>query len=165
MSAALKPQATELPKGTLHSRAVAPRRRLRVMLGVSQPIPFSRRTPESYPAWLKVLIVSQRFSLGVTLVAIAGTLAVYGLTVNANRRLAAATTRLEALEDQQNQLTTANTVFKNHLAQTALSQLGEENLNPKHVLFLEAAPVIAPPSPPADTAAPAAPKRIFPQGY
>jgi hypothetical protein len=116
-------------------------------------------------------MVGQRVSLGIALVISAGAIILYGLSANTNRRLLIATVSLESLEEQQQQLTSANAVFKNHLAETALSQMEVGEISPQRVIYLKPAPV----SPPSVSGSDAAPpqrspfspeaRRFFPQGY
>ena len=168
MSAVLKPsEANSRPLAASHSR---PQRRLHV---VSEPArsPASTAVPKlvqrDRPLWLKFLVVGQRLSLGMAAIAVTGALSAYALTVDSNRRLTAATATLGRLQDHQQQLTTANAVFKNHLAQTAINAVEDGTLHPKDVIFWEAAD----PTPAADGTS-AEPEetsppdpRFFPKGY
>jgi hypothetical protein len=100
-------------------------------------------------------------------ITVTGALSAYALTVDSNRRLTAATATLGRLQDHQQQLTTANAVFKNHLAQTAISAVESGTLHPRDVIFWEAAetpPKSAQTTPPKAKAAPPDP-RFFPKGY
>lgn len=168
MSAVLKSQA-EYSLSDTTSSAAPKRRRLRVMAKV-QPLKtviFPPQTQSDRPLWLKLLIAGQRLSLGMAAVTVAGALSAYALTVDTNRKLTTVTASLGQLQDQEQQLTTAIAVFKNHLAQTAIDAVDSGALHPKDVIFLEAAS----PTPAAEPAQPASPedlstdKRFFPKGY
>jgi hypothetical protein len=100
-------------------------------------------------------------------ITVTGALSAYALTVDSNRRLTAATATLGQLQDHQQQLTTANAVFKNHLAQTAISAVESGTLHPKDVIFWEADETKSRPeqaAPPQEKTAPPDP-RFFPKGY
>ncbi|MBE7382665.1 MAG: hypothetical protein F6J95_014780 [Leptolyngbya sp. SIO1E4] len=170
MSAVLKSEAvTSHPQASIPARA-RKSRRLTVLPSKNQTVstlPIRLPTRRPYPLWLKLLGVCQRASCGMAVVAIAGTLVTYALTVNTNRKLTLATANLEHLQTQQQQLTAANAVFKNHLSQTAMTTLQSNGLHPKDVIFLETAKT--PAAVPEEKAAPPAPsqpkERVFPKGY
>ena len=168
MSAALRSQEVELRSSASPMRS--PSRRRLTVLPTSQPaapVTFPSPRQRDRPTWLKLLVAGQRVSVMATTLGLAGALAAYALTVNTHRRLTAATVHLEQLQDQQQQLTTANAVFKNHLAQAARTEMRNGNLHPRDVIFLEAAPLPASPSAPAAEPADAlgAGQRFFPKGY
>lgn len=168
MSAALRSQEVELRSSTSPMRSPS-RRRLTVLptSPPAAPVAFPSPRQRDRPTWLKVLIAGQRVSLVATALGVAGALSAYALTVNTHRRLTTATVHLERLQDQQQQLTTANAVFKNHLAQAARTAMNSGSLHPRDVIFLEAAPTpsstAAPSPPPAESFA--ADQRFFPKGY
>ncbi|MEM6432769.1 MAG: hypothetical protein AAF773_02770 [Cyanobacteria bacterium P01_D01_bin.115] len=168
MSAALQSQEIELqpPASSMRSQS---RRRLTALPSPQPAAPavFPSAQQRDRPNWLKLLVAGQRVSVVATTLGLAGALAAYALTVNTHRRLTAATVHLEHLQDQQQQLTTANAVFKNHLAQAARTEMRNGNLHPRDVIFLEAAPLPASPSAPASEPADAlgAGQRFFPKGY
>lgn len=123
---------------------------------------------QGYPAWLRVLIVGQRLSLVMVVSTLTVALVTYGLTVNVNRRLMLTTAKLGMLQTQQKQLTAANAVFKNHLAQVAMATLQGNTLNPRDVIFLEThegavSPASESSSPP--TQLPVSTSRPYPKGY
>lgn len=99
-------------------------------------LPVQRRCP----IWLRVLLLGQWVSGTVALITVTGAVGMYALTVNVNRQLALAATTLEHNQTQQQQLTSANAVFQNHLARTAVTILGENRLHPRDVIFLEQTP-------------------------
>lgn len=168
MSAVLKPKDVSLPTHAPFIRQRQSRHRRTELRSVSTSTPATfPLQPLKRPLWLKLLIASQRISFAVAVLTVVGTLFTYALTVNTNRRLAKATTSLEHLQEQQQQLTTANAVFKNHLAQVALSASENGALHPRDVIFLETIqPAISPeeaqPTPPHHEAKD---KRFFPKGY
>ena len=170
MSAALKsevlaprPQSSGLPSKSRRER------RLTVVPTVpASPLAFPPVQARDNPLWLKVLVIGQRVSLAVAGVSVAAALSAYAVTVDANRRLTVATTSLGQLQDHQQQLITANAVFKNHLAQTAIAAMNDGTLHPKDVIFLETTkPADAVSSAPAaQTTTTITPqRRLFPKGY
>jgi len=171
MSVALKSQ----PEETARSAAVsASRRRQRLTLLKSPlqstiaPFPTEQRQ-SSLPFWLKLLIAGQRCSFAIAVVTVVGAIVAYALTVNTNRRLAIANATLAQLQAQQQQLTTANAVFKNHLAQSASNSALGAMLHPKNVIFLEESPALtetpAATQPTTTTPDKASAERPFPTGY
>ncbi|WP_204139792.1 hypothetical protein [Halomicronema sp. CCY15110] len=171
MSAALKTEPLELRPRAAHPTAARPReRRLTVVPTTpASPLVFPPADRAHRPLWLKLLSVGQRTSLVMAGMTVAAALSAYAVTVDTNRRLSVATTALGQLQDQQQQLVTANAVFKNHLAQTALAAMDDGTLHPKDVIFLkttEPLPAAAPAAPIAPATAAIAPdRRFFPKGY
>jgi hypothetical protein len=163
MSAALKSsevQPPHPPSAAMPQRST--RRRLQVLTTPrppASPIAFPPSSQRDRPLWLKLLMAGQRLSLAVACVSITGALSAYALTVDSNRRLTVATANLGRLQDHQQQLTTANAVFKKHLAETALSAMEDGTLHPKDVLFLEA-PEPTPAAPPTNQSGLARCRRI-----
>ncbi|RZM77395.1 hypothetical protein [Leptolyngbya iicbica] len=171
MSAALKSEPLELRPRSAPAATAQPReRRLTVVPTTpASPLAFPPADRAHRPLWLKLLSAGQRVSVVVAGMTIAAALSAYAVTVDTNRRLAVATTSLGQLQDQQQQLVTANAVFKNHLAQTALAAMDNGTLHPKDVIFLEItepspAAVASPPATPAKAAI-APDRRFFPKGY
>ncbi|MEO1094187.1 MAG: hypothetical protein AAFX01_04740 [Cyanobacteria bacterium J06638_28] len=148
--------------GNYQPTEVSSPRRKRLSTVVNLPI------DQGYPFWLRALVVGQRLSLAVVASTLAATLITYGFTVNVNRQLMLATAKLGVLQTQQKQLTAANAVFKNHLAQVAMTTLQGNTLNPRDVIFLETEEASSPPvSEPPTTSTPssvAAPLG-YPKGY
>lgn len=170
MSAALKSEVLEpRPRSSGYP---APRRRERRLTVVptvpASPLAFPPVQERDRPLWLKALVIGQRISLGVAGVTVAVALSAYAVTVDANRRLTVATASLGQLQDHQQQLITANAVFKNHLAETAIAAMNDGTLHPKDVIFLEAIEPTEPSlnAPPAQmTNASMLDRRLFPKGY
>lgn len=170
MSAALKSEV--LAAQPRPSGVPAPRRRERRLTVVpavpASPLAFPPVQERDRPLWLKALVMGQRVSLGVAGLTVAAALSAYAVTVDANRRLTVATASFGQLQDHQQQLITANAVFKNHLAETAIAAMNDGTLHPRDVIFLEAtepsdAPSTAPVAQPADI--PTLDRRWFPKGY
>ncbi|MEM9003062.1 MAG: hypothetical protein AAGE59_05970 [Cyanobacteria bacterium P01_F01_bin.86] len=165
MSAALKSE-----KVISHSRVYASPNRLTVLSSKRQPkatVPIHLSTGRRFPLWLKLMVWGQWMSFGAAVLTVLGALAVYALTVDTNRQLTVATSTLERLQEQQQQLTAANAAFKKHLAETALMTLRSNTLHPRNVIFLEAVEgsVTTPKteSEPLETGP--SKERVFPQGY
>ena len=97
-----------------------------------QALPKARR-----PLWLRGLMGLQALSSGLALGTVGVTLVMYGLTVQADRRLNAATLTLRQLQQQEQQLTSAKAVLQHHLNQDVIdlqTEFAEQN-----VVFLEPA--------------------------
>lgn len=171
MSAALKSEP--LSTQPQRDRATAARRRQRLTVvppqAVPTPVAFPTAEVRDRPVWLKLLVAGQRASLVLAGVTVTAALSAYAMTVDANRRLTAATATLGQLQDHQQQLITANAVFKNHLAQTAIAAMHDGTLHPKDVIFLEAtAPSAAPTTAEPKSQKPEAmrpDRQFFPKGY
>ncbi|MBE9180389.1 hypothetical protein IQ268_17650 [Oculatella sp. LEGE 06141] len=122
----------------------------------SMPVGVNRQTVKSLPnaqadpAWLKLLMVAHRGSSLVTVSLIAAVLAVYSWTVYSQQIWSRQFQQLEALQRKERQLTTANEVFKNEMAQQAgQSDTGLLLPSPGNTIFLEPAtprPPLASPS-------------------
>ena len=74
------------------------------------------RNSQSAPLWLLYLCGLQRRCSVVMLVLMASMLSVYGWTVYSQRMWSQAYRKLETLQRNERQLTTANEVLKNHIA-------------------------------------------------
>lgn len=168
MSAALKTESVSLPSSQSAAQPATRRRSLKV---IEPPVAASVIVPlqnvRDRPLWLKLLVAGQRLSLVVAGLTVTGALSAYALTVDANRRLTTATATLGRLQDHQQQLITANAVFKNHLAQTAIAALNDGTLHPKDVIFLEGVEPPLESSLPETQASPSpsTDRRFFPKGY
>lgn len=93
------------------------------------------------PAWLRSLLLMQRGSSVVTFCLIAATLAVYAWTVYTQQMWAREYNKLEALQRNERQMTTANEVLKNQLAQQAERPgTGLVSPTPDKTIFLPPAP-------------------------
>ena len=133
----------------------------------SATIAFPQLSHRDRPIWLKALIAGQRLSLMLAIITVTGALSAYALTVDSNRRLTNATATLGKLQDDQQHLTTANAVFKNHLAEVAIAAMENGTLHPKDVLFLEAAKTLPTPvhDQPLEVETMPMDDRFFPKGY
>jgi hypothetical protein len=168
MSAALKFEPLENSQLRPSHLEPTQRRRLTVVSTPSSPVAFPPTGDRERPAWLRILVAGQRVSLIVAGVTVTAAVAAYAMTVDANRRLTLATATLGRLQDHQQQLITANAVFKNHLAQTAITAMNDGTLHPKDVIFLEAAEPAAEPTltvPETPSEATRRDRRFFPKGY
>jgi len=116
------------------------------------------------PLWVRVLTVAQRTSTVVTFSLVASALTVYGWTVYSQQMWGKEYQRLEALQRQERQLTTANEVLKDQMAQEAEDPASGLSIpDPTHAIFLQPAPLVQP----APVQAAPAPKPIqtAPLGY
>ena len=121
-------------------------------------------TSQSTPLWLRVLTAAQRTSTVVTFSLVASTLAIYGWTVYSQQLWGTEYQRLESLQRQERQLTAANEVLKNQMAQEAEDPASGLTMpDPTSAIFLQ-------PAPPTQSAMPQAvptpkPVRAAPLGY
>ncbi len=112
------------------------------------------------PLWLRQLIVLQRGSSMAVLVMGGLTLLAYSWTVHSQRSWSQAYAHLSHLRRNEPQLTRANEVLKEHLAQQAeLANSGLIEPTPGHMLYLEPAELrpsrpVPPPEVPAAIDAP-----------
>lgn len=188
MTAALKPsvpdrrlssRSSAAKQGQLHgnvsplTRPRAPRReqwqqtpaRL-TSLRATKPSPVVRKLPQAkpLPGWLKLLIAAQRSSSVLTLCLVGSVLAVYGWTVYSQQLWSTNYQRLETLQRNERQLTAANEVLKNQIAQQAESpNSGLVIPRPDQTIFLQPAPLRDPVAAPASPAPDLQPVR--PLGY
>ena len=169
MSAALKSEVLESRPRSAHPTPVHQRERRLTIVPTTpaSPLVFPVGRQER-PRWLNALVIGQRISLVVAGVTVAAALSAYAVTVDAHRRLTIATASLGRLQDHQQQLITANAVFKNHLAQTAIAAMNDGTLHPKDVIFLEAtepyeAAASVSVTQPIEAVTPD--RRLFPKGY
>lgn len=129
--ASLHPSSAALPTDV--RPRVSPPVVLPTAPGLDSPSPAVRRLA-------KVHLVSS--VLAVSLVAL--TLVSYGTSVYINRQLNQASQKLNRLQRNEQQLTTANEVLKNHLAQQVEgSEMGFQPPQPDSVIFLKPAPQAA----------------------
>lgn len=173
MSAASKSyRPRPLPPGT-QAAAAHPRgrRSARGRLGTPKSSPAPNPTPvplapEPSPA-LKVLSQVQVVSAVLAGALVSLALVSYGASVYVDRQLNQANRRLHQLQRQEEQLTTAQEVLKNHLAQQAeLDGTALQRPQPDHVIFLRPAPSRAKsPLPPATTGRFVLPRVDTPLGY
>lgn len=99
----------------------------------------------------RLATIAYQASSVVTAIAVVMALGGYGYSVHVNRQLSRSESRLAQLQRSEDQLTTANEVLKNHMAEQV--QQSNTGLTPPrlgNVLFLRPAPLskssIAPPS-------------------
>ncbi|MBD2464691.1 hypothetical protein H6G89_27165 [Oscillatoria sp. FACHB-1407] len=117
--------------------------------------------PQAIPAWLQLLTTAQKTSSLVTLALVVGVLTIYGWTVHIQQVWGREYRRLETLQQQERQLTTASEVLKHQLAlQAENPATGLVQPTPDNAIFLEPAPprpapvVVETPSLDMTTAAP-----------
>lgn len=121
--------------------------------------------PQAPPRWLMMLLTLQRTSSALTLLLIVALLAVYGWTVYTQQRWGRAYSHLEALQKQERQLTAANEVLKNQMAQQAEApDVGLMLPDPGNTIFLTPAPQ-RPPVEPEINLPPPQPIPARPLGY
>lgn len=111
---------------------------LKVSPPVALPTPSQLGAPSPAVRALSHLnLVASALSLSLVTL----TLISYGTSVYLNRQLSQANQHLNRLQRSEQQLTTANEVLKNHLAQQAgLASLGFQPPQPGSVIFLKPAP-------------------------
>lgn len=145
MSGSLSSESTVEPARLIPLRSrrhgATSKRVNRPAVTVVQAFPKAKR-----PLWLKGLMGLQTLSSGLALGTVGVTLVVYGLTVQADRRLNTTTTALRQLQHQEQQLTSAKAVLQHHLAQDAVNSQVE--FPQQNVIFLD--PEIAPTPEPSD---------------
>ena len=96
--------------------------------------------PSQLPLWLRQLIVLQRGSTIAVVIMGGLTLLAYSWTVHSQRSWSRAYSQLATLRQDEPQLTRANEVLKEHLAQEAEAlHSGLIEPNPAHMLYLEPA--------------------------
>ncbi|MEL6261077.1 MAG: hypothetical protein AAFR12_08410 [Cyanobacteria bacterium J06626_6] len=123
--------------------------------------PLSIKRKPSLPFWLQLLNRSQQFSTVVTSLLVTGALALYGSTVYADKSTDRALSQLDALQNESQQITTANEAIKQSLAeQAAREDSGLELYESGDVLFLTPEPVREP-----KTVEIEEPARLQPLGY
>ncbi|HEY9628406.1 MAG TPA: hypothetical protein V6C84_13985 [Coleofasciculaceae cyanobacterium] len=121
--------------------------------------------PQAAPPWLKTLLHVQRASSFLTFSLIISLLAVYGWTVYTQQRWGSAYSHLEALQKQERQMTAANEVLKNQMAnQAELPDVGLMLPEPGNTVFLIPAPQ-RPPVEPEVNLPPPQPIPARPLGY
>jgi hypothetical protein len=151
--------STQRPSLRPQPRARRSSKRARVpAISVVQALPKAKR-----PLWLKLLVGMQTLSSSLALGMVGATLMVYGLTVQADRRLNATTATLQQLQRQEQQLIAAKAVLQHHLAQDAVDS--EVDALPENVIFLDPEIAPTPSKQPATTISPPTPTRSIPMGY
>lgn len=123
--------------------------------------PLSIKRKPNLPFWLQFLNRSQQFSTVVTSLLVTGALALYGSTVYVDKSTDRALSQLDALQNEAQQITTANEAIKQSLAeQAAREDSGLELYESGDVLFLTPEPTREPKSVEIDK-----PERLQPLGY
>ncbi len=121
-------------------------------------LPYS----QAYPNWLRTLIMMQRSSDIMMFSLVTVMLTIYGLTVYTQQLWTKEYRKLDHLQRQERQMTAANELLKNQLAQQAENpETGLIPPNPAKTIFLPAAPqrqlqqqpttakaIVSPPKPP-----------------
>lgn len=121
--------------------------------------------PKPKPLWLLLLLRTQQATSALTLLLIASVLLIYGWTVYIQQRWGHEYARLETLKKRERQLTSANELLKNQIAEQAENPTTGLLLpDPSNAIFLAPAPQRPPVEPKAETA-PAAPTPHQPLGY
>ena len=93
------------------------------------------------PVWLRSLLILQRGSNPLAFFLVAATLGIYAWTVSTQKLWTQEYTKLDNLQRQERQMTAANEVMKNQLAQLAEKpNTGLVPPSPANTLFLPPAP-------------------------
>jgi len=143
--------------------------RLRPVAAPPHSAPKVRRLPTAkpVPGWLRAMAIAQGVIVPLACVMVGATAAVYGWTVYTQQRWSNSYERLEELRQREQQLLAADEVFKNELAQQAMSDdnaLVTSGVN--SALFMDAPPPVAPrPATPPEAIAPALPPQNRPLAY
>ena len=94
------------------------------------------------PLWLRVLMVTQKLSIIMTVMLTISVFAIYGWTVYAQEQWNQQYKKLEQLKRQERQLTTAEGVFDNDMLRSVQKNPGElVRERPEQSIFLQAAPL------------------------
>ena len=94
------------------------------------------------PLWLRVLMVTQKLSIIMTVMLTISVFAIYGWTVYAQEQWNQQYKKLEQLKRQERQLTTAEGVFDNDMLRSVQKKPGElVRERPEQSIFLQAAPL------------------------
>ncbi|NEQ30353.1 MAG: hypothetical protein F6K04_05030 [Leptolyngbya sp. SIO4C5] len=167
MAAALK-RDIEKTAGRRRSRSVVP------MLAAAKrahSVPVSVEPGPAFaapqrPLWLQLLLGLYQGTTVLSGGLLIAVLALYGSTVYVDKSLQAGAQRLEALRRSQHQLTTANEVLKQHLAEQAEAPGAALELpQPNSLIFLSPAATEATESAAVETEVPPHPALAHPLGY
>ncbi len=124
------------------------------------------RVKPALPLWLKILNHIQHGSTVVTSLLIAGALVLYGSSVYVDKSASRAMARLNQLQGESQQLTTANESIKQSLAeQAAQENSGLEPYESGDVLFVTPEPARATTELPPELSEAASTRRPKPLGY
>ncbi|MFE4107244.1 hypothetical protein [Almyronema epifaneia] len=165
MAAALK-RDIEKPLTRRRGRRVIPMMAAKQSgAAVSGKSPTAIADPFKVPLWLHLLVGLYRGTTLFTGGLLIAVLALYGCTVYVDKSVQAGVQRLEGLRRSQQQLTTANEVLKQHLAEQAEDPGAALELpQPNSLIFLPPAAPEANATPEAATV-PAQPLVTQPLGY
>lgn len=104
---------------------------------VNEQVVKSLPKTQPFPAWLKLLVRTQRASLVMTFLLVATVLTTYSWTVVVQQRWGQQYHRFESLKKQERQLITGNEVLKNQMARQAESpSSGLMVPDPSNAIFL-----------------------------
>lgn len=96
---------------------------------------------ETAPSWMQWLMQSQRYTSAIAFILISATLASYAAIVYSQQLWNQEYQKLQSLQRKERELTTAEELLKNQLAETAITlNQGLITPTPENNLFLEAAP-------------------------
>lgn len=96
---------------------------------------------ETASSWVQWLIKSQRCTSAIAFILISATLASYAAIVYSQQLWNQEYQKLQSLQRKERELTTAEELLKNQLAETAITpNQGLTSPTPENNLFLEAAP-------------------------
>lgn len=129
--------------GTLHSQTQNSRRKGHKLAsaGQSEPTATLPLSPRPEPSWLSLLLFLQRSSDIITFLLIAATLTIYSWTVYTQQQWTKEYRKLQSLQRQERQMTTANATLKDQLAQQAENlATGLVTPTPANTIFLPPAP-------------------------
>jgi hypothetical protein len=144
--------------------AAVPVQELTPRSGSDQSVVHAFR-PKPKPLWLMMMIRTQQATSALTLLLITSVLVIYGWTVYIQQRWGYEYARLETLKKRERQITSANELLKNQIAEQAESPTTGLLLpDPSNAIFLAPAPQ-RPPVEPKTEVAPAAPMPDQPLGY
>lgn len=162
----------ELPSSVVNMRAVtrpkASTAKTRQKQANHRPQARGLAPSQSTPAWLAQLTTWQRISSAIAFLLVSATLTVYGGTVYTQQLWSREYKRLENLQRQERQLTAADEVLKNQLAnQAEQPNNGLVSPDPHSTLFLESAPspLASPSATPNPKPAPSPKLTPTPMGY
>lgn len=110
------------------------------------------------PSWLRSIMGVQTAVAGVTFLLVAGTLGVYGWSVNSQQRWGESYRRLETLRRNERQLVAGTEAIKHNIAQTTdPKQLGLEPQKSENSVFVQPAAPRPAPKPTTEATTPVSP--------
>lgn len=120
--------------------------------------------PQPRPLWLRLLLRCQQGTTVMAGTLMVSALALYSSTVSLNSQVGQGTQRLATLQRDRQQLTTANEVLKNHMAEQAEAPgAGLHTPHPDGMLFLNSSAPSA--ESPRQQAVPVAPTNAVPHSW